>query len=409
MNKKWGIAFVVLFSINQLSAQKLEIIGGYFPYWKAIGNTDFSQYNYLYYAFAYPTKTGGLQFLNSDDAEFLNFKHSVASLPSKKFISIGSDGMSIMAADSSSRLSFADTLRRFCNIHKFSGIDIDWEAIDNDIDRSNFTALINDIRNTIDSTNLELSITVGFGDYWLQWYENEALIKADFLQIMVYDQTGTWAESPFGNHASLEHFKQAESYWLGRGFSRDKLVMGLPYYGYKFNNTSGGLATAVPYSEIVSLFPNIKSNDNYLSIGSEYYWFNGADLIKEKVRYALYQGFKGVFVWELSQDNFTSGVSLNAALKSVITTCNLQNKIRSEPTFSIYPNPCNELLYIKFFDNSFKNGVALFYSSLGELLFQLPLSQDLQVVDVKKLPKGLLFVQVIQKSGVNNLCKVVMD
>ncbi len=335
----WAILLIVPYTF----AQKLNVVGGYFPYYKSTNNVNFSNYNYLYYAFVNPTATGGLRLTGSSTTAFNNFKSATNGLNSKRLISIGTEGMSVMAKSAQARLLFADTLRKFCRLHKFDGIDLDWESIDNVTDRTNFTALCQDIRETIDTTNLLFTITVGYGNYWLQWYENNALSQADFLQIMVYDQTGTWSGSPYGNHASMAHFKDAESYWVGRGFPRGSLVMGLPYYGYKFQSTAGGLATAASYADILARFPNLKSSDNELSDASGYYFFNGVDLIKEKINYAITKGFKGVFVWEIAQDNTKSVMSLDNTLATTAydKVASVNDHIDNINSTGLYPNPSN--------------------------------------------------------------------
>ena len=179
---------------------------------------------------------------------------------------------------------------------------MDWEAIDNATDSLNFRLLMQDIRVEFDKTDLALVVTVGHGDYWLNWYSNIALQQVDFLQIIVYDKKGTWSTSPFGHHASMQHFKNTEVYWNNRDFTDEQLVMGVPFYGYRFESTDGGSAETVTYEVIVEQFPNIKSDDNYLFDETGHYWFNGQALIKEKRDYVFENEFKGIFTWEMTQD-----------------------------------------------------------------------------------------------------------
>lgn len=382
------LLFLIATSLFSVNAQQPEVVGGYFPYWRSTDNINFSNYNYLYFAFAFPTPAGGLQFSNATaETAFADFKSKTTGIGSKRLISIGGTGMSEMADDSLTRLAFADTLRKFCRIHDFDGIDMDWEAINSVSDRDNFTALMKDIRSEIDTTDLEFVITVGFGNYWLQWYENDALDQADFLQIMIYDQTGTWAGSPYGSHASMDHFKQAETYWLGRGYSRDQLVMGLPYYGYRFNDTSGGLATAVTYTEIMAQFPNALPSDNLLIDQTGHYFFNGADLIQEKIGYAKSNGFKGVFVWELAQDDATREKSLDAALSEEISTVTvLEQQGKSLVT---YPNPAHDILKISV-ENVVVENVEIF-TSIGELVYCSPGKLNVSIID---FPIGIYVVRI---------------
>jgi chitinase len=129
---------------------------------------------------------------------------------------------------------------------------------------------------------------------------------------MIYDQTATWSSSPFGNHASFDHFQAAEKYWVNRGFTKDKLVMGLPFYGYRFTSRNGGQGTSSKYSEIVAAFPSLSNSDDQTP-GEDLCFFNGPETIKKKTTYALENGFGGVMVWEMSQD-CEGGKSLQKAI-----------------------------------------------------------------------------------------------
>lgn len=316
--KRITTLILLVISLNSFS-QKLDVVGGYFPWWRSTNNVSFENYNYLYYAFIYARTNGYLQWSGGKEATFDDFLDKTKNIEAKRLISVNTEWMSGMAKDPVARLAFADTLRKFCRHYDLDGIDMDWENIDNSTDRANFTLLMQEIRSEIDSTDLELVITIGFGNYWMQWYEDVALEQADFLQIMIYDQTGTWAASPYGNHASMTHYKQAENYWINRGFSRDKLVMGLPFYGYKFASTSGGTAEAVTYTDIMNQFPNAQPSDNKLIDRTGHYFFNGTDLIREKIDYTIDKGFKGVMVWEIAQDDPSKSNSLNVGLNKSIS------------------------------------------------------------------------------------------
>jgi len=276
-----------------------KIVAGYFPYYRDIATTDWAGYTHVYFAFGFSTAEGGLE-LNESQFEAFVVKSNELNL--KKYISLGSTGFPEMAVTAENRENFADTLRKFCEAYDLDGADMDWEMINNSTDSLNFRLLMQAIRVEFDNTDLEFIATIGDGDYNLKWYSNLALQQADWLQIMVYDKTGTWSTSPFGNHASMQHFLDAEIYWNNRGFTDDQLVMGVPFYGYRFESTDGGAADAIAYEDIVDRFPEITPADNYLYDESGYYWFNGQDLIKEKRAYVFDNKFKGIFTWEMSQD-----------------------------------------------------------------------------------------------------------
>tara|TARA_B110000211_G_scaffold137316_1_gene157075 strand:- start:249 stop:1454 length:1206 start_codon:yes stop_codon:yes gene_type:complete len=389
--KKLLLAVLAVLSMNTY-AQDLDVVGGYFPYWRSTQNIKFENYNYLYYAFVYATPNGGVEFINNSEPNFQTFLSATNGLDSKRIISVGGTNIEVMANDPAARVKFADSLRLFCRKHDLDGIDMDWEAINNTTDRDNFTSLVKEIRNNIDSTDLEFVITVGFGNYWLQWYENDALDQADFLQIMIYDQTGTWAGSPYGSHASMDHFKAAETYWVGRGYPRSKLAMGLPYYGYKFQDATGGLAEAVTYADIMQQFPNALPSDNLLIDGTGHYFFNGADLIQEKTQYAIDNGFKGVFVWELAQDDYNHPLSLDRALTTTGTLTVIEGDYNKEQ-FVISPNPANDYFNVKSIE-----GVEsiILLDVNGRMLKNITPNIN---IDISELAKGIYFVNYSNKKN----------
>ena len=307
---------LVVFINSMLFSQQSTFVGGYMPYYESMTGNRLEHYNYLYYAFVAASIDGNVELLG-DPTKFTQFLSVTSTTTAKRMISVCTQGFAQMAVSAVARKNFAKNLRLFCVSNNLNGIDIDWEGVSNNTDKANFGAMMSDLRLELNGSGLEFSITVSFGEYAMQWYDNAALQQADFLQIMVYDAAGTWATSPNGNHSSMEHFLQAETYWVGRGFARNKLVMGLPFYGYRFNKGQGGLAEGIHYKDILARFPNALPSDNLLSDSSGDYWFNGVDLIKQKINYAKFNGFRGVFVWEIGQDNLNHPLSLDKALSEV--------------------------------------------------------------------------------------------
>lgn len=278
---------------------------GYITNWKVNSGVDYANLTHAFFSFLKPASDGSLlEYTSEQEMALLDFLKQTKKHGCKRFISLGGGGDEVfpeMAADSIARQRFIKNVIAFCKEKKFDGIDMDWELMDDAIKRKNYTSIMKEFRTAVNVAGLQLVSTIGFGEYWCQWIEDEALKQADWIQLMIYDQTGTWSESPFGNHASFEHYLQAEEYWVKRGITRDKIVMGLPFYGYKFSSKSGGTGTGVGYNDIVAGFPNLKPSDDQTP-GEDWCFFNGPDMIYKKTLYALENGFGGVMVWEMSQD-----------------------------------------------------------------------------------------------------------
>jgi GH18 family chitinase len=276
-------------------------IVGYVPSYKTATNVDYRNLTHSIYAFINTTAAGKLKpMIGIPKTNFRTFLDSTEGKETIRMVALGSD-LKNLSTNITAIRNLSDTIVKFCKIYNIQGVDIDWEALSTPEERSNYTILMDTISDRLHKNGLLLSATVGFGDYWSQWFENKALERADWIQIMVYDLTGTWPQSPFGNHSTFEHFKQADEYWVNRGFKRDKIVLGVPFYGYKFKDTDGGLATPVTYNDIIGLYPTIKDSAN-VTPGDDLTFFNGPDLIRQKCNYILDSNLAGVMIWEMTQD-----------------------------------------------------------------------------------------------------------
>ncbi len=328
MKKILAFLIFLMFSISQANAQlpktqfcEKKLIG-YVTNWSVNSFIDYANLTHAFFSFLKPSTNGSLlEYTMEQEILFSDFLKQTKKHGCKRFISLGGGGdeaFPVMAANSEARKNFISNVIAFCKEKKFNGIDMDWEAMDNEAEKKNYTILMKEFRNAVTSENLEFTATIGFGDYWCKWIENEALQQADWIQLMIYDQTGTWTASPFGNHASFEHYVQAQQYWVDRGFAKEKIVLGLPFYGYKFASKSGGSGAALKYSEIVAGFPAMNFSEDQTP-GTDWCFFNGPDMIRKKTAYALENGFGGVMVWEMSQDS-EGEKSLHKAIMEAFTS-----------------------------------------------------------------------------------------
>ena len=125
----------------------------------------------------------------------------------------------------------------------------------------------------------------------------EALNALDFINLMVYDYTGPWNPSP-GQHSSYNHAKQGINFWKNTvGVNPSKLTLGVPFYGYDFQNST--TVKAFTYGSMVDSDVSNSEKDN---VGNKYY--NGRPTIANKVKLAS-QNLSGIMIWELGQDSFS--------------------------------------------------------------------------------------------------------
>ena len=190
-----------------------------------------------------------------------------------------SAGFPKMAAAPATRIAFARNLVAYLRKHQLDGADLDWEHPQSKADIKNFQTLIVDLKKAFDPHGFELTVAVaGWGTY----LKPETLPFVEAVHVMAYDQ-GT-------PHASFEGMKRDLSRWK-KIAPREKLVVGLPFYGRNAGNK------AMTYEDIVRRFKPAPDSD--LAGG---YHFNGPATIRKKAEYVRKEGLGGVMIWELGQD-----------------------------------------------------------------------------------------------------------
>lgn len=308
---------------------------GYIPDYGDASQVDYNNLTHAIFCFLFASPDGGL--IDQSPGSITQLQHylsATAASGSKRLVALsGLYNMSTVTENPTKRVKLCDTLVSYCLHHGFDGLDLDWEGLGSTQDSINFKNFVADLAPRLAAEDLTFVITIGFGDWSGKWFPDVALRQADWLQIMAYDAAGTWATSPMDNHSSLQHFIDADTYWTNRGYPRNKMVMGLPFYGYQFSSNNGGIGQPKTYREIVETYPNLIDMDNRTP-GNDRTCFNGPELIRRKCQYLIDSSFAGVFVWEMTQDA-TGDQSLH---KQIICTYEETNCIRKNPPSCITPN-----------------------------------------------------------------------
>ncbi|RIX50144.1 glycoside hydrolase family 18 [Paenibacillus nanensis] len=354
---------------------------GYYPSWSAysgheISELDGSKLTHINYAFANigsdlkielgdPHADVERRFGNESPADafygnFNQLKKLKQRYPHlRTFISVGgwswSSKFSDVALTDASRGAFADSAVAFLTKYGFDGIDIDWEYpvsggmagnAKRPADKQNFTLLMQKLREKLDAQSQKdgktylLSIAGASTSSYTRNVELSKLQEyVDFVNVMSYDIRGTW-DSMTGLNAPLYRDPDSAFSWdwsvddsirlyLSEGVPASKLVMGVPFYGYQYQNVQGtgrgGLyqsftgGGSVTYGKIASLYLNKGYTRYFHSASKVPYLFNGTTFISYddpesigyKAAYAKEQGLAGVMAWSLTHDT-SSGALLKA-------------------------------------------------------------------------------------------------
>lgn len=123
----------------------------------------------------------------------------------------------------------------------------------------------------------------------------------DLVNVMSYDAIGpSWGQAGT-EHSSYAMAASDLDLWLARGVARERLILGVPFYGYGF----GGEKENWSYRDLASAQGiNATKADviGELCGGCRYITHNSPATIEKKSRLAAGKA-GGVMVWELSQDS----------------------------------------------------------------------------------------------------------
>lgn len=185
-----------------------------------------------------------------------------------------------MAAHPETRNAFVQNLRAFVDEYQLDGVDIDWEYPNPGQSSQNFLALIQELRAAMPDKLLTTAV-VSYGDEHGLGIPSESFELFDFVNIMTYDGP---------DHGTMEQFEKGLSYWSGRGLPREKIVIGVPFYGDP--NTA--------YFKIVQADPSAAQLDSFDYFGTTLH-YNGIPTIQSKTRIAMERA-GGIMFWSLDHD-----------------------------------------------------------------------------------------------------------
>ncbi len=345
-------------------------IVGYYGAWTAYSGftpdkINASKLTHINYAFANIGDDLKIQ-LGYPDIDPANIKKlnnlKKANVNLKTLISVGgwtwSGKYSDAALTDASRTKFAESCVEFIVKYDLDGIDIDWEyPVSGGLsankrrtdDKRNFTLLLQKIREKLDERGKQdgkhylLSIAGGCGYDYVNNVELENIYKyIDYANIMTYDIHAVWDKytdfcAPlYTNNKSPEtkwSVSSAINLWLSTGFPAEKIVVGVPFYGYRYNKVnsmnnglyqshSGG--TALSYDTIASSYLSNSNYKQYFDTASKVPWlfdgstfisYDDARSIRAKGAYIRSKSLAGAAIWELSQDS--KGTLLDALYNSL--------------------------------------------------------------------------------------------
>ena len=160
------------------------------------------------------------------------------------------DGFSMMARDAGKRTEFCESVKSLLEDNHMDGVDIDWEyptqSADNETgcdpnDTKNFNLVLKQLRETLGQDKI-ISFASSSSAKYVDW--PEAMKYLDYVNVMTYDMGAApnGHNSPLHKSAKFNHRAWDESVeaHLKGGVPKDRMVMGVPFYGKAEKNPAEG-------------------------------------------------------------------------------------------------------------------------------------------------------------------------
>lgn len=181
--------------------------------------------------------------------------------------------------------------------YNVDGVDVDLEgsAID-----ENYEPFV--IELGIELRNHNKMMTSAIAVYYKDQLTDKALAQYDFMNIMVYDRTGPWRPNQPGPHSTYQNAVDDLEYFKSeRNIPKEKIVLGVPFYGYAFSTVPDSPPRSMNYDEITATYPGSEWVDEWEMPGGYTLYYNGIPTIIKKTVLAKEEA-SGIMIWQLLGD-----------------------------------------------------------------------------------------------------------
>ena len=343
------IAFSILAFAAFCTAYAAPLFIGYYPDWGkwhkpayTVDKVPYEKLTHVLWSFITPNTDGTLHGDAADDPSALDSMVTLAhAAGTKVIVSLGGGGQSEnfvpVASNDALRQKFIGNLVDFVKAHNLDGLDMDWEWEYSPVPEADtiaYNKLLTELREALPKDK-SLSAALPCSRYYGKWFTPEVLVKnLDWFGFMTYDMTGDWDEkamfdSPLYPHEGYTTWSWQETfdYWSKRGVPAEKMVFGIPAFGFEFEGATGpgcdftkGKTKSLSYAQIIKntnweIHFDSVSVEPYAVSENSYTTFEDPHSAAIKTRWVKENGYAGIMVWEVSHD-YIEGVG-NPILDSI--------------------------------------------------------------------------------------------
>lgn len=294
-----------------------KVLIGYVQDFRNPDDIDYKNLTHVIFSFAHPTAEGSL-LLN--DHALKNLKAITAKAnqhDTKVILAIGGwfhinggesyDYFKAAISNPDSRKKLVNELVSLADKENLDGIDIDFEHPRSRDDARYLSAFSKELSALLRPKGKELSIAVNAKVHSVTGteihsvvFEPEMFKYFDHVNLMAYD--GQWdGEYNAANLSPFSYSANIIAYWSDlfdrHGFSREKLVLGVPLYA----QPEDPAIKQVSYEALINNNP-ANANKDKVSMNGTTYHYNGHTTLQKKTRLAIEHQLGGMMLWESGLD-----------------------------------------------------------------------------------------------------------
>jgi len=411
---------------------------GFNPYWGAIDKYKNYDYDALtmiaHFSYEMDPSTGLPETIRDwGEIGLIEYAHERDVKVLLTVTNFGSANNDMFLKNLTSRKRFIDTVVSLIEKFDGDGICIDLESIPGDR-KQELSNMMQDLSDSLKSRlpSAKLVICLPAVD-WRKVFDAIALSKScDFLMIMGYDYY--WSSSKnAGPNAPLEggnyNVSNSLDYYLSAGVPKEKLLLGVPWYGFDWPTETEEKHSATKASAKAEIYTKMESlaqqhgkrfDDIYKSPWFTYQdgntWHQGwyDDSLSLSLKYSIVNDLDigGIGIWALSYSG--SVPTMWDCIKAAFSGPESVNYFINSNLIKIYPNPANENISIEISANSnnyFGNNIKIeLFDNLGvmkDIIYNgesnLP---DFSVsYNCSYLPSGIYYIKLSLNSGAFSLLR----
>ncbi len=207
-----------------------------------------------------------------------------------------------------SRAALVARVASYVTARKLDGVDVMMSDINSGAYAENVAAVapfITELKAALPAGSI-ITATVGAG--WQHW-DYPSLAAATWVNVRAFeDGLHVGPAAPRGQASSYDYMLAAAKIWADFHLPADKLVIGIPAFGLRYNAIDGngnnldwGSYDYVAYKTILGYDPQAATKEQVNHAFGVYY--NGRPLVKKKGDFIKSSAYKGAYLWAADYDS----------------------------------------------------------------------------------------------------------